>query len=195
MKTTYILLVACMLLVAACATGSYQVIGKYDPTEQSFNGVVVQSGSKGNCPPLPATFQESDLVGIWHTYWNETGMMTVTIKADGTFKQVYDYPPLNYYYEGDWHTWKLERRDDGPSYVHFDGMLVCGRMCGHSLGGTWYDSCGQRMITMKENEVVLLLTSVVTEGLSSKLAAPRGIEMFEPVLDPDTLPVIYQLEH
>ena len=196
MKKTYVAVIACLLFATACGGGSYEVVGEYDPTEQSFSGVVVQGDSGKGCPPLPETFRDSDLVGTWEVFAGGVGTTTLIMKEDGMYKQIHEYPAANYHYESNWQQWQLERRDNGTSYVHFEGMLFCGRTCSHSLGGKWYDFCDKKMITMREDEVILMLVGVPTATLpaDSLLLAPRGIKMYEPKLDPDSNPVIYRLK-
>lgn len=198
MKMRYIVVAVCLLFATACGVGSYEVIGELDPTEQAFTGVVVQDNPSRDCPLLPETFRDSDLVGTWEMFAGGIGKTTLILKDNGTYKQIHDYPPINYYYESDWREWQFERHDDGTSYVHFKGMLFCGRTCSHSLGGKWYDFCDRKMIVMQEDEVVMMLVGVLPAESKlppdSPLAAPHGIRMFEPQLDPDSNPVVYQLK-
>jgi hypothetical protein len=80
----------------------------------------VQSGRPFSNPP--ATFQEFDLVGIWETdYWG-TGVDRLIIKADGTFKQIYqDRKVEDYAYKTPWNEWWVERLPDGRVWVHLQG--------------------------------------------------------------------------
>jgi hypothetical protein len=198
MKKCYITVILSALFIAGCSAGEYNVVGDYNPAQQSYTGVVAAKDAQRGCPSLPETFQESDLVGTWNVIAGETGSMTLTIKSDGTYKQEYDYPRLRYHYESDWQKWKLDFQDNSTSYVHFQGMQSCSGTCSSSAGGQWYDFCEQKMISVMDNEMTLLLVGVPTATLSlppdSPRAIPRGIKMYEPVLDPDSNPVVYRLK-
>lgn len=198
MRKRCVMTIVWALFVVACSARTYNVVGTYDPTQQSYNAVVIPEDSKKGCPPLPEAFQKSDLVGTWNVIAGETGIMTLTIKSDGTYRQTYDYPRLDYHYEGNWQGWDLELHDNNTSYVHFHGMQSCSGVCSNSLGGQWYDFCDRKMISVKDNEMTLILVGVPTATLalppSSPRAVPRGIIMYEPVLDPDSNPVVYRLK-
>jgi hypothetical protein len=75
-------------------------------------------------PPLP-TFQDSDLVGTWETrYAGPPGgdLDTLTLREDGTFRQVYEnYILRDYVYETQWEEWWVERFPDGRVRVHLEG--------------------------------------------------------------------------
>jgi hypothetical protein len=69
----------------------------------------------------PSTSKESDLVGTWQTKYPGERIDTITLRADGTYKQVYRQPD-GYTYESPWNRWYLEYRDSGWIYVHLEGM-------------------------------------------------------------------------
>ncbi len=69
----------------------------------------------------PPTFQDTDLVGVWEAHYG-IGIDNLTIRADGTFKQVYrDYTVEGYVYETSWNKWWVERFSDGRVWVHLQG--------------------------------------------------------------------------
>ncbi len=202
MKLRYALAITYMLLVAGCFGSSYKVIGNYDPTQQSFSGVVVPSDANAGegCPPLPEDFKESDLIGTWGFFTTGTGgVVTITLQANGTYKLIYDYPLTGYHYEGDWKKWHLERRDNGTALVRFQEMPICGRTCKPLYSGVVVDSCEHyKRVPIKDNEVGLILTGSPPPDSNlpadSPINALHGIEMFDPSLDPDSGGITYRLK-
>ena len=70
----------------------------------------------------PATLRESDLVGTWKAdYGRYHGVDTLILRADGTFKQVYENQREDHIYETPWNKWWLERFPDGRVRVHLKG--------------------------------------------------------------------------
>jgi hypothetical protein len=73
----------------------------------------------------PATFQDPDLVGTWETCYEEWQVDRLILKADGTFRQIYEeriaYVVRQYVYETPWNEWWLERFPDGRVRVHLKG--------------------------------------------------------------------------
>lgn len=65
----------------------------------------------------PPTFQESDLAGTWETRY--AGVDRLIIRADGTFKQIYQQE--DYVYETPWNKWWVERFPDGRVRLHLQG--------------------------------------------------------------------------
>jgi hypothetical protein len=203
MKARTILAISSLLFAVACSSGGYKVVGSYDPTQQAFSGVVMPDNpdSGKGCPPLPETFKESDMVGIWGYFGiGPGGVMTITIQADGTYRQIYDYPYTGYHYEGDWRHWELERRENGTALIHFQDMPICGETCKPFFSGVIVDSCEQyKRIPIKDNEVALILLGSPPPNdpkLSpdSPVIALRGIEMLDPALDPDSAGILYRLK-
>ena len=62
----------------------------------TLQGCTLQRGGPFSNPP--ATFEESDLVGVWEAEY--AGLDRLTIREDGTFKQV--YREGDYVYETPW---------------------------------------------------------------------------------------------
>jgi len=76
--------------------------------------------SKSENPP--ATLRESDLVGTWKAeYAISGGVDKLILRADGTFKQIYQNQVDGYVYETPWNEWWLERFPDGRVRVHLKG--------------------------------------------------------------------------
>lgn len=79
---------------------------------------------------IPASFQESDLIGTWvqeNVYFSET----LTLSADHTYTQVYTNKTLKASqgnitsYQGEW---SVEQHESGCIYLHLDGDYFLGRM-------------------------------------------------------------------
>lgn len=69
-----------------------------------------------------ATLQDSDLVGVWEVRYFGGGVDRLTIRADGTFKQVYrDAIRKDYVWETPWNEWWLEHFSDGRARLHLRG--------------------------------------------------------------------------
>lgn len=76
--------------------------------------------SKSQNPP--ATLQELDMVGTWKAdYGSRRGVDKLILRADGTFKQIYENRRENYTFETPWNKWWLERFPDGRVRVHLKG--------------------------------------------------------------------------
>lgn len=70
----------------------------------------------------PATFQDADLVGVWEAHYMEWGQDKLILKADGTFKQIYQDCTLEgYIYETPWNDWSVEYFPDGRVRLHMEG--------------------------------------------------------------------------
>jgi len=68
------------------------------------------------------TFKDSNLVGTWEAHYGEWGFDRLILKADGTFKQMYqDNTVKGYVYETPWNKWWVERFTDGRARVHLQG--------------------------------------------------------------------------
>ncbi len=104
-SASVVLLVVTLLLLLGC-----QVIITLSTAEIS----------KSKNPP--ATLQESDLIGTWKAdYGSYGGIDEVILRADGTFKQIYESPREDYVFESPWNKWWLERFADGRVRLHLKG--------------------------------------------------------------------------
>ncbi len=69
----------------------------------------------------PSTFRDSDLLGTWEAHYSRS-TDTLIIKADGTFRQIYeDHYVQEYVYQTPWNEWWVERFPDGRVRVHLHG--------------------------------------------------------------------------
>lgn len=97
--------------------------------EPASNSILVQEKEtpEWKCEPLPISFSEDDLVGTWSSvYGRDARKDTLTIRADGTYKQNFNNDVTGFNYESSWNAWKLEQKATGGIYIHFDGMRFCG---------------------------------------------------------------------
>ena len=69
----------------------------------------------------PKDLNETDLVGTWQARYGKGRIDKITIRGDGTFKQVYQDVHANYSFETLWNTWWLEQDEDGRILIHFQG--------------------------------------------------------------------------
>jgi len=78
-----------------------------------------------SCQP-PDDFTESDLVGTW--WAGNSGYPersdTLTIKGDGTYKQIIHLKEENYDYESDWQPWRIVTSESGAIFAHLVGMRL-----------------------------------------------------------------------
>ena len=115
------------------------------------------------CYPLPASFQESDLIGRWVARYGAGGTDVLVLRADGAYKQTFDAPVSGFHFESDWRKWYIERRDSGWIRLHLDGMRRCDAtrdLCQRAQGGVDYwaiDYCERKDVSMP-SEIVLLVT-------------------------------------
>ena len=129
-----------------------------------------------SCPVLPPTFKEADLAGTWVASYSINDRDILTIKDDGTYKQIYDDPDAGQRYESDWQEWWVEHRESGYTRLHLKGMRRCDgptSICEREGGGI--DPQLLWAIDYCENEVVEMPDEVVLIVTGSKDDAPRGI--------------------
>lgn len=148
--------VALVFLSVACASS--------EPRESPTPSV--------RCPPLPATFKESDLIGRWLAKYGGDDTDSLMVKEDGTYKQIYNDPLSGYHYESEWQTWSIEHRASGFLRLHMKGMRRCdgtGEFCkreGGGLGGSYpiryyaIDYCEGEGVEMPD-EIILVVTGVL----------------------------------
>lgn len=77
------------------------------------------------CMPLPKSFSEADLAGIWIAeYSGGDSIDKLQIRSDGTYKQLFSSKgELNF--ESDWQKWSLEYIQNGYALLHLKGMRRC----------------------------------------------------------------------
>lgn len=136
-----------------------------------------------HCPPLPATFKESDLIGTWGAKYGGGDTDTLILKEDHTYKQIYNDPLSGYNFKSDWQGWSVERRASGFLRLHLKGMRRCDdirSLCnreGGGLGGPYpiryyaIDYCEGKEAEMPD-EIILVVTGV---SAGNAPFAPSGI--------------------
>lgn len=151
------------------------------------------------CPPLPETFEESDLIGTWYSRYNSLSNDTITLQADGTYKQVYR-ETNGYTFESPLNRWYLEHRPDGGTYLHLVKMHYClsiEEVCKREEGGggnwPYYDSCVDHSIKMV-NEVILAVTGDEGFRYPGIQSVPRGIILWHMKSDADNADKFFILQ-
>jgi len=202
MKAKYFWIVFLSIMISACWAEQYKFVGTHDPTKQAMSGVVLSSEEESNksCTPLPKGFADEDVVGIWRYFSGGTGVLTLTLQANGTYKQEYEYPPKGTHYKSEWKPWRLERRENGIALIVFQDMRYCAIGCAPVQGGVLINSCeGYKEVILNENETALILTGALPPNdpkldPDSPLIPSKGIELIDPSLDPDSGPIVYRLK-
>lgn len=95
----------------ACCYGAFYYIEKS-----------IEKFEKSKNPPM--ALEESDLVGTWkadYDHYYDGGIDTLILKANGTFKQIYENRSRDYIFETPWNKWWLERLPDGRVRIHLKG--------------------------------------------------------------------------
>lgn len=147
-------------------------------TACSTNGPQGQATPSIRCPPLPAGFKESDLIGTWVAKYGGGDIDTLIIREDGTYKQIYSDALSGYHFESDWKKWWTEHRSSGFLRLHMQGMHRyddIGSLRDRETGGVGdlpaIDYCEGKGVEMRD-EIVLIAT-----GVSERNApfVPRGI--------------------
>lgn len=110
--------------------------------------------------PSP-TLQDPDLVGTWEARYG-LSVDTLTLKADGSFKQVYtDHYNEGYVYETGWNRWSVQRLGDGRVRLQLHGARFYQDGIAVAEEGGWghgtqsfYDPISVRTVDM-EGKLVL----------------------------------------
>lgn len=72
----------------------------------------------------PSAVKFTDLEGVWiarYSFWKNWGIDTLTIKSDGTFRQVYERSKEKYVFDSGWNQWTLEETPTGVVRLHLQG--------------------------------------------------------------------------
>jgi len=70
----------------------------------------------------PAALHDADLVGTWQASYGKGSVDSITLRADGSFRQVYSDPAEgDYLYETPWNRWWLEHGPDNLVRLHLEG--------------------------------------------------------------------------
>lgn len=146
-----------------------------------------------HCPSVPETFQETDLVGTWQSWYFPNAVTdTLVLREDGTYQQIYEDDLAHYYYTSSWKRWYVEHRPSGGLYLHLEGMRYClstDEICRLEEGGGGYahfhDPCEDWFIWDIGNEVILTVRG--SEGLRYPgiESVPRGIILVHLRSSPD----------
>lgn len=143
--------------------------------------------SKSECLLPSEDFSEEDLIGTWVAGWADRND-TLIIQKDGTYKQVIHIAYLEIDYESDWQSWRIEYPNNGPPYLHLEGMRLCAAepesiSCDNSGDpGPWYDFCHDKSIQMN-NEGILIILGIPEEWINSSndLSTNHGINLWLPL--------------
>lgn len=90
MRAKFILGLSCLVLLVLSCSWSW------------YGATPTSPYAPYDCPPLPETFTEADLVGTWVASYFLHDTDTLIVRADGTYKQIYDDPDAGFRYESDW---------------------------------------------------------------------------------------------
>jgi len=104
--------------------------------------------------PPPLDLQEADLLGTWETQYSRYDFDRLELRADGTFKQVYEeHIDEDYFFETPWNQWRLERLPDGLVELYLAGARYFAASPAIQAGGL-YDPF-RREFTHPVKELVL----------------------------------------
>ncbi len=147
----------------------------YQDTAQPTKPSVVATKTSV-CPALPPAFKETDLIGTWIASYSLNDQDILTLKGDGTYKQIYDDPDAGQHYESDWQEWWVEHRISGYIRLHLKGMRRAGEIKSiFDRKGGGIDPELFTAIDYCENEVVEMPDEIVLIVTGSKDDVPRGI--------------------
>lgn len=159
-------------------------------------------GSSGCDRPPKEGFSEADLVGTWSAMGSQ-GDNTIIIREDGRYKQIMSVKRTGFSYESDWHPWRVTYSEQGLTYLHLEGLLMCAYWdqmdCSTGQTGIkpftpddtkdpygdaayWYDGCQKKWVDTP-GEAVLIVFGV----LRASIIPPRGIELVPLTKNPDGL--------
>jgi hypothetical protein len=131
--------------------------------------------------PPPATFEDEDLVGTWRAHYDDR-VDTLILKADGTFKQIYqDGYQVDYVYETLWNKWRVERYGDGRARVYLQGARfyeqgpTIAEEGGCYRDWTFYDQVAEEYVTMPDTLVLNLRVDSSGEALLLHLSCTSGV--------------------
>lgn len=140
--------------------------------------------------PPPEVFKETDLIGTWQARYGTSRIDKLTLKADGTYQQLFQAPLDGYYYKSDWNKWYVEYSSSGKPKLHLEKMGYCVYFldeCESTRGGepnSYYDFSENKRIELTD-EVILRIT--IDESNS------RGIRLWHLQTDPDVGPEFFVL--
>jgi hypothetical protein len=149
--------------------------------------MLVACGHQYEYVPPPTSFQESDLVGTWQAKYRLMTTDTITIKANGTYQQIYEAPESDYYYKSPWNKWYLGYSTTGKPTLHLEGM----RYYAYTIElGEAGDPIS--FIDIDEESIIKITDKVILRVAGDK-NAPRGIVLWHMHLDLDMSPPYFVL--
>ena len=189
-------------LLTGCTSSRHTVYGERNPTDDSFQGIIVanrDTSPKEGCLPVPEGLDEMDLVGVWRPRVATSVQTTLILKEDRTYRQIYSDPDTGHHYEssGQDHWW-VEKLKSEIWRLHLEGMKMCdnslwsdcARYGDQARKGLWFDYCEGEGLDLTD-EVVLLVIGADPESVFGEF--PRGILLKYPIKDPDTPTGSFQL--
>ncbi len=116
----------------------------------------------------PASFQESDLVGVWEVHYSRQRADKLILRADGTFKQIYtDKTGQDYVFETPWNEWRVEHFSDGRARIHLQGAryyLASIRIAeGEGVSQYFWDPIAKESVSMFRELVLNVQTNTSGE--------------------------------
>ena len=88
----------------------------------AFAIILLISACKPGFENPPLDLEEADLVGTWETHYSKHRIDKLQLKADGTFKQMYEeHTGKGYVFETPWNEWELEQIPGGLMRVRLRG--------------------------------------------------------------------------
>lgn len=153
--------------------------GKYE--------LATEEAPKPICDCAPPVIQMSDLVGDWQVHYTSAppgtqlgkwiGVETLTLRADGTYRQVYDDGQGNIQI-GPWNKWRIERLPNGPTLVWLDNgrfyplEMVDGAVTGGPYHYSRYDSFLGYEVRLEGTGVVLGVNAFFPDVSRASLLYP-----------------------
>lgn len=137
----------------------------------------------------PANFSEADLVGTWQAIYGGSDTDSITIEADGMFRQVFT-TPYGYHYESSANQWWIEKRPSGCIYLHLSNMRYYAGTIEKAEGMA--NGVPVHLIEVCENRVLEVSTELVL-AVTSADTLPRGIRLAQLKADADTNDVYFIL--
>jgi len=81
---------------------------------------MINSWSINFTNPSP-NLKSSDFEGVWMTHYSRGTTDTITINADGTFRQVFENSRQDYVFDSGWNHWALEKLQNGELRLRLQG--------------------------------------------------------------------------
>ncbi len=138
------------------------------------------------CPALPGSFTDKDLLGTWRAEYGRSVDILV-LNNDGTYDQMYTRLTDGYSFRNTGNKWRIETASSGGHYLHLTNMRRCdyfSELCQNEAGGgadiSFWDFCTNRLVEMP-GEVILIVTGVPRGGKPT----PRDIWLWHMSPNPE----------